>query len=173
MDTSQDMHISLVPPTPRDLEAFVREEIANYAAERIRDGGWPESEALDRARAELGPLLDRELAEAGERGQGLWSAVDADGVTVGWLWVRPTDGRPRSAFLYQITVAEALRRKGYGRAMLAALERRLAGDGIDELRLHVNLGNLPAQRLYAAAGYEQADEDGRVRLLRKTLRAVP
>jgi ribosomal protein S18 acetylase RimI-like enzyme len=173
MDPGEHPQITLVPPTAHDLEALVREEIANYVAERIRDGGWTESEALDRARAELGPVLDRELAEAGERGHGLWSAVDADGVTVGWLWVRPVDGRPRSAFLYQITVAEAVRRKGYGQAMLAALECRLAGDGIDELRLHVNLGNLPAQRLYAAAGYEQADAAVRVRLLRKTLRATP
>jgi ribosomal protein S18 acetylase RimI-like enzyme len=173
MDPGGHEAVTLVRLTAPNLETFVREEIANYAAERIRDGGWAESEAMDRARAELRPLLDRELAEAGERGHDLWSAVNADGLTVGWLWVRPVEGRPRTAFLYQITVAEPLRRKGYGRAMLAALERQLAGSGIDELRLHVNLANLPAQRLYAAAGYEQADEDGRVRLLRKRLRATP
>ncbi len=173
MDPHKERHITLVQLTGHDREAFVREEIANYAAERIRDAGWAEPEALDRARAELGRELDRELAEAEERGHDLWSAVNADGMTVGWLWVKPTDGRPRSAFLYQITVAEALRRRGYGRAMLGALERRLAAEGIEELRLHVNLGNLPAQRLYAAAGYEQADEDLRVRLLVKALRARP
>ncbi len=127
------------------------------------------SEALDRAHAALMPVLEGELAEAGEQDHGVWSAIRADGVAVGWLWVRPSDTRSRSAFLYQITVAESFRGMGYGRAMLAALEERLVRDGIDELLLNVNVGNLPARRLYAAAGYEQVDETGRVCRLRKRL----
>jgi ribosomal protein S18 acetylase RimI-like enzyme len=49
-------------------------------------------------------------------------------VTVGWLSVTASDDRSRSAFLYQITVAEPFRGMGYGRAMLAALEERLVRD---------------------------------------------
>jgi ribosomal protein S18 acetylase RimI-like enzyme len=164
--------VTLVPLAGQDREAFVREEVASYAAERLRDAAWPRSEALDRARAELLPVLERELAEAGEQGHDIWSAIGADGVAVGWLWVRPSEERSRSAFLYQITVAESFRRMGYGRAMLAALEERLVRDGIDELLLNVNVANLPARRLYAAAGYEQVDEDRRVCRLRKRLAAT-
>lgn len=169
MDPGGDRRIDLVPLGEPDRQAFVREEVANYAAERVRDAGWPDSEALDRARAELLPVLERELDEAGERGHALWSAISADGVTVGWLWMTPSEDRPRTAFLYQITVAESYRGMGYGRAMLAALEERLARDGVQELRLNVNLANLPARRLYAAAGYEQVDENRRVCRLRKRL----
>ncbi|HEV8250034.1 MAG TPA: GNAT family N-acetyltransferase [Gaiellaceae bacterium] len=161
--------ITLVPLTDADRDAFVREEIANYAEEQIRDAGWPRSEALARARAELLPVIERELAEARHW---VWSARNAEGATVGWLWVKPGDG-PRSAFLYQITVADSFRRMGYGRAMLAALEERLARDGIDELRLNVNVANVPARRLYATAGYEQLDDDGRVCRLRKRLLVEP
>ena len=161
--------VTLVPLVGRDREAFVREEVANYAEQQVRDAGWSPSEAMDRARAELLPALERELDEAAQRGHAVWSAVGPDRVTVGWLWVRPSPQRSRSAFLYQITVAAPLRGRGYGRAMLAALEERLARDGIDELLLHVNLGNLPARRLYAAAGYEQVGGDRRVRRLRKHL----
>jgi ribosomal protein S18 acetylase RimI-like enzyme len=89
-------------------------------------------------------------------------------VTVGWLWVKPGNS-PRSAHLYQITVAERFRRRGYGRAMLAALEERLIREGVDELGLNVNASNFPARRLYASAGYEQIGEDARVRRLRKRL----
>jgi ribosomal protein S18 acetylase RimI-like enzyme len=145
--------------------------VANYAAERIRDAGWDPSEALDHADRELSPVLERELAEADERGHDLWSAIRADGVTVGWLWVRPSVRGAGSAFLYQLTVVESFRGMGYGRAMLAVLEERLVRYGIDELRLHVNRGNLPARRLYAAAGYEQVDEDQRILRLRKRLGA--
>ena len=159
--------IALVPLTEADRDAFIREELANYAEEQIRDAGWPPAEALERSRAELLPVLERELAEPTWR---IWSARNADGVTVGWLWVKPGDS-PRSAHLYQITVAERFRRRGYGRAMLAALEARLARDGVDELTLNVNAANVPARRLYASCGYEQIAGDARVRRLRKWLRA--
>ena len=164
--------IELVRLAAPDRGAFLREEVANYAAERIRDAGWDPAEALDLAARALLPALERELAEADELGHDLWSANRADGVTVGWLWVRPADQRAGSAFLYQLTVAESFRGMGYGRAMLAALERRLVRHGVGELRLHVNRGNLPARRLYATAGYEQVDEDQRVLRLRKRLAAT-
>lgn len=172
MNAAGAPEITLVRLGEQGREAFVREEVANYAEEQIRDAGWPRSEALDRARAALLAVLERELAEAGEQGHPIWSAISADDVAVGWLWVRPSEERPRSAFLYQITVAASFRRMGYGRAMLAALEQRLVRDGIDELLLNVNVANLPARRLYAAAGYEQVDEDRRVCRLRKRLAAT-
>jgi ribosomal protein S18 acetylase RimI-like enzyme len=161
--------VTLVPLDGRDREAFVQEEVANHAEQQVRDAGWPRPEALERARAELLPTLERELDEAAQRAHAVWSAVGPDGVTVGWLWVQPSRQRSRSAFLYQITVAAPFRGRGYGRAMLAALEERLVRDGIDELLLHVNVGNLPARRLYAAAGYERVGGDRRVCRLRKRL----
>jgi ribosomal protein S18 acetylase RimI-like enzyme len=89
---------------------------------------------------------------------------------VGWLWVTPVDdASPGSVFLEQITVAKAFRRRGYGRAMLAVLEDLLAGSGVDELCLTVFVGNEPARLLYASAGYEQLDNDGRQCRLRKRL----
>jgi ribosomal protein S18 acetylase RimI-like enzyme len=56
--------------------------------------------------------------------------------------------------------------------MLAALEELLAGEGIDELVLNVNVANVPAHRLYAAAGYERVGGDERVDRLRKRLTAT-
>jgi ribosomal protein S18 acetylase RimI-like enzyme len=101
------------------------------------------------------------------RGDRLWSAVDGAGRTVGWLWVKPFDRAV--AFLEQITVVEAVRRQGHGRAMLAALEQFLAADAIEELRLHVNRANEAARALYTAAGYELTGGDERRLFLRKRL----
>ena len=160
--------VTLRPLTDEDRRAFFAEELANYADEQARDVGWTADEALARARAELGPILERELAEADERRHRIWTAIDPAGRAVGWLWVTPIeDGSSRAAFLYQITVAKAARRKGFGRAMLAALEELLAQRGITELRLNVNLANEPARRLYAAAGYEEIAQEGGRSCLRK------
>ena len=57
--------------------------------------------------------------------------------------------------------------------MLAALEERLARDGIGELVLPVNQANESARRLYAAAGYELVGSDDRVHRLRKRLSVEP
>jgi ribosomal protein S18 acetylase RimI-like enzyme len=166
--------VMLTPLTDDARDAFVEEELANYADQQVREAGWPRDEALERARAELTPVLDRELAEAAAQGHRLWAATNLDGRVVGWLWVTPLDKVSAGvAFLKQITVAEAWRRHGYGRAMLASLEDLLAGEGIDELRLNVFAANEPARRLYAAAGYEELGQDDRRRRLRKRLtRAV-
>lgn len=163
-------NVQLRPLHHDERAAFVEAEVANYAEQQVRDAGWPRDEALERARAELGPVLERELAEAPTKGERVWTAADVDGRTVGWLWVRPLAERT-AAFLYQITVAEPVRSRGYGRAMLAALEALLAAEGIEELRLNVFAPNEPARRLYAATGYEEVSRDGPRRHLRKRLAA--
>ena len=68
-----------------------------------------------------------------------------------------------------MTVARPFRRYGYGRAMLAALEALLAGEGITDLRLNVYESNLQAKCLYTAAGYETTGQYPTMRQLRKLL----
>jgi ribosomal protein S18 acetylase RimI-like enzyme len=162
--------VTLIPLTDEEREAFFVEEVANYADQQVRDAGWLRHEALDRARKELTPVLERDYAKGVEQGDRLWSAVDRTGRSVGWLWVKPLgDASSRVAFLEQITVADTARRQGHGRAMLATLEALLARDGIDELRLNVFRANDPARALYRAAGYEQTGADERRYFLRKRL----
>src|SRR6266487_6989375 len=98
MNVARVSLIALVPLAEHHRDAFIQEELANYAEERVRDAAWPRSQALERACAELLPVLERELAEAGQQGHDLWSAINTDGVVVGWLWVRPSEERLRSAF---------------------------------------------------------------------------
>ena len=160
--------VALIPLTEDERHTFLHEEVADYADQQVRDAGWPPARALDRARAEIAPVFDRELAEAMASDDRLWSAKSADGGSVGWLWVKPIDGRP-SVFLEQITVAARCRRRGYGRAMLSVLEELLAADGVDELRLNVFVGNEAARGLYSAAGCEEVGCDERRVRLRKAL----
>jgi ribosomal protein S18 acetylase RimI-like enzyme len=62
-----------------------------------------------------------------------------------------------------------MRRRGVGLAMLSALERMLAAEGIVELRLNVFEANQPARRLYGRAGYELVEQRDGKRHLGKRL----
>jgi ribosomal protein S18 acetylase RimI-like enzyme len=154
--------VTLIPLTDEERNAFLDAEIADHADQQMRDAGWPRSGAAERARAELSPLLEREHAQAEGRTDRLWSAIEPDGTTVGWLWVKSIDDLPpRAVFLEQVTVARGARRQGYGRAMLAALDELLMRDGVDEICLTVFRANEPARRLYRAAGDEPVGGDER------------
>jgi ribosomal protein S18 acetylase RimI-like enzyme len=165
--------ITLVPLSDEDRDEFFREEIANYADQQIRDAGWSPDDALDRAHSEFTPVLEREFAEAVAQGHRLWSAMALTGRSVGWLWVKPIEEGPAtSLYLEQITVAASCRRQGYGLAMLAALERLLAAEGIEDLRLDVSAANEGGQALYASAGYRLVVRgEGKVRLRKRLPRA--
>jgi len=163
--------VMLVPMSAQDLEAFVDEEVADYAHERVLDGAWSRRDALERARAELGRVIAWEHEAVTAERQRLLTAIDPDGVRVGWIWTKlgPPGPWAASAFLCQMTVARPVRNRGYGRSMLTALEALLANEGITELRLNVCESNLPARRLYSAAGYELAEQLPTMRRLRKRL----
>jgi ribosomal protein S18 acetylase RimI-like enzyme len=141
--------VVLVEMTDSEREDFVRCDVADYAA-YLADSG----SAADQIDWE--PRLRDEHATAVVNGDRQWTALATDGASVGWLWVMPAqaDMPSDSAFLYQILVRPESRRKGFGRAMLAALEDTLARDGIVEVRLNVFDTNHPARTLYADAGYE-------------------
>ena len=160
--------VALVPLAPEELDAFVAAQAAEDAAWQVERGEATDlAAAYARARAEIEP----EVEVAVRAGEQFWAAHDARGVTVGWLWVKPSVAGlpPDAAFLYQILVTPEARRRGYGGAMLAALEHVLAAAGRRELRLNVWDTNDAGRRLYARAGYEQVDRLPAKRQLRKRL----
>ena len=149
--------ITLVPVTPEERHAFTRALIADYAEWLVDRGDAPSLDAaLERAR----PEIEAEMAAVADPDGLLWSALDASGATVGWLWVQTAapDLPPNAAYLSQILVRPEARRRGHALAMLAAMDEELAARGIAEIHLHTNNTNLPGQQLYARAGYELVEQ---------------
>jgi len=165
--------VTLVPMASHDLDAFIHEEIADWADERVRDGTWSRGEAVERAQTDLLTVVAWEHEAVTAERQRLWTAINLTGEHVGWLWVKlgPPGPWSTSAFLCQMTVARTFRRHGYGRSMLAALEAMLATEGITDLCLNVCESNLPAKCLYAGAGFLLAEQYPTMRQLRKRLRS--
>ena len=149
--------ITLVPVTPEERHAFTRALVADYAEWLVDRGDAPSLDAaLERAR----PEIEAEMAAVADPDGLLWSALDASGATVGWLWVQTAapDLPPNAAYLSQILVRPEARRRGHALAMLAAMDEELAARGIAEIHLHTNNTNLPGQQLYARAGYELVEQ---------------
>ena len=61
------------------------------------------------------------------------------------------------AFIDELYVDEGYRRRGYGRAAIAHLERKAREMGVNAVHLEVDLGNDPAHELYRRGGYESHD----------------
>lgn len=61
--------------------------------------------------------------------------------------------RRLSGFVFNVNVNEAHRRKGIGRALMEHVEREVRRTGRRWVGLHLDDGNVPAQRLYETLGY--------------------
>jgi ribosomal protein S18 acetylase RimI-like enzyme len=132
-------------------------------------GEWPLEDALDHSLARSEWLFD---GTAFERGHRFLRAAEG-GRPVGWIWEGPShsDVEGPGHWLYQITVEEALRGRGVGNRVLAALERLLSREGVPELRLNVFRWNEAALRLYERRGYAVVGEFPTTMHLRKLLSA--
>lgn len=151
----QAPEVTLVALTEQERDAFIDQQVVDYAEQQIRDAGWSPDDALPRAVREFRSVIEQELLQARIDEHCLWAATNGDGAAVGWLWVKPPlDDMPSdSVFIEQITVKDEFRRQGYGLAMAEALEVELARGGTLTICLHVFSENTPALRLYERAGY--------------------
>jgi ribosomal protein S18 acetylase RimI-like enzyme len=147
--------IVLQPLTDAEYPEFVERQIEETARQHVNAGEWTPEAATTLARERLADLVADRLRGTGDR---FFTGVTADGTRVGWLWVSPAPsflgpGHERTRWLSQITVDEALRGQGYGRAMLEALHAQLHQERVAEIWLRVYDWNTVAQHLYRSLGY--------------------
>jgi ribosomal protein S18 acetylase RimI-like enzyme len=82
--------------------------------------------------------------------------IEADGEPVGDLWLAERDdGFQPGLFIFDITVDEAFRGRGYGRAAMLFAEEEARRRGRDRIALNVFGGNAVARNLYRSLGYEE------------------
>src|SRR5436190_9587942 len=115
------------------MDAFLVRQIAEYAEERRRVGHWNAAVAMGRSREEITELLGD---DPGARGHRFFKGIDEAKDRVGWIWIGPPPEifhLKGAMWLYQITVAEGARGRGFGRGMLVTLHRLLAGEGVEAL----------------------------------------
>lgn len=162
-DPPQLPEVRLARLSPREYARFVHEQIVEHAEQMDLAGTCAPEEALDRAVAELEPLLDGSHWAAGH---GFYKGVDPVEGGVGWAWLGPPSEKTR---LHQLTVHEPLLGRGYGASLLRAVEAEARRRGARELVLDVSRWNATAIRLFERAGYLVVKADGAAQRMAKRL----
>ncbi len=149
------VEVRLAPVAPAELEPYLERLVPEYAADHVRVGNWPAEGAEARARAQVAELLPQGVATPGHA---LFHVQDASGVTVGTLWLATHSSRTGAveAFVYDLEIDPAHRRKGFASAALREAAAWARRQGARQLALHVFGDNAAARRLYRSLGFEEA-----------------
>lgn len=145
--------VRLEPISQADFDVWLARTVGEYAQEKVQAGNYHVDEALERAAQEFRELLPEGRSTPGQHLFSIVDVVSGDHVGVVWFAERPRG--PRSeAFIYDLVIQEAFRRRGYGRAAMIALEEEVRRLGIGRIGLHVFGHNRAAWALYDQLGYE-------------------
>jgi ribosomal protein S18 acetylase RimI-like enzyme len=140
--------VRLRPLRDDEFAAWDEAHRRQYARGLVEHARLSPEEADAKVARDIPVVLPHGLATAGVR---IW-AVEADGRAVGSVFLGVRDG---GAWLYDITIDEAERGRGIGRAAMLALEDEARALGYDRVALNVWGGNEVARGLYRSLGYAE------------------
>jgi ribosomal protein S18 acetylase RimI-like enzyme len=153
--------IRLRPMTAGEFAEFRERAIHEYAAEHVRAGDWSAENAHALATAETDALLPAGAQTPGT----LLVMAESPGVgIVGLAWLALSHPQRQGAYIYDIEIMPEHRGRGYGRALLAALEDEARRHGAESIALNVFGDNHVARALYESSGYGVAAVAMRKRL---------
>jgi ribosomal protein S18 acetylase RimI-like enzyme len=147
--------VQLEPMTETQFQSYLGTAVEDYAQEHLKSGDCAPEDALRLAQEDYEKLLPDGLQS---KDHFLYSIRDdaLDGnQTIGMVWLGIIARRAgKSAFVYDISVREDLRRKGYGRKVIEKVEELVLEKGFNTVGLHVFGHNHAARALYEKMGYQ-------------------
>jgi len=147
--------VRFVPFDDADFQSWLVEAIPSFALTNVEDGRWTLAESITLSQEAHAALLPQGLDTPGQFFVNLHDAAAGERVGMLW-WAEAPKGGALQAWVYNLTIDEAARRRGYARAALRELERVARGHGMQQLGLHVFGHNHAARRLYESLGFEPA-----------------
>jgi ribosomal protein S18 acetylase RimI-like enzyme len=145
--------VSLRHPGAEEYARWSAAALDAYVDEIVASGSMSREAAEEKGRREDAELLPEGLATPGQ----LIFRVEVDEQPVGWLWLALRNPRAEAGvgFIYDITIDEALRGRGYGRAAMRLAEEEARRNGLHALALNVFGQNAIARTLYSSLGYRE------------------
>ena len=142
----------LRPMSDAEYQAWLLGAVPAFAADKVASGQWAPQDALTLSTQAHASLLPQGMATPGHH---FFVVQDAHGAAAGMLWfaVEPR-GLGQVAYVYNVEIAPAFRRRGLARQAFAALEDEARRLGLVGVALHVFGHNAGAQALYAGLGFQ-------------------
>ncbi len=140
-------------PSDEEYEEWSVLALRGYVDEIVDSGAMSRAAAEEKGRRDTAETLPQGLDTPGQ----LIFRLEADGQPVGWLWLALRDPRGEAGvgFIYDISVDEAFRGRGYGRAAMLLAEDEGRRHGLHALALNVFGHNAVARTLYSRLGYQE------------------
>lgn len=144
--------VNLAPMPASEFESFLERLVIEYAADKVRAGNWTPEESVARSRKDCLDLLPQGVDTPGHH---LYLIHDDEiGADVGVIWLAEDSRRSApTGFIYDLSVDERFRRRGYATRGMLALEDKARALGLETLQLHVFGFNHEARALYEKLGY--------------------
>jgi len=137
--------------TAAEYGAWIDATTVWYAEDRATATGMPRDVSREKARAQVATLLPDGHATAGVYLLVIVDDADAD---VGILWLGPHPDRPNTLYVWDLSIDEPFRGRGFGRAAMLAGEDLARDAGAVAIGLNVFGANTTARRLYDSLGYD-------------------
>jgi ribosomal protein S18 acetylase RimI-like enzyme len=147
-------HIALTTLTGEEFTEYYREAVAGYAAANVATGNWKPEDAVRRSEEAHAKLLPDGVATPKNH----LFAARVENRKVGAIWFAERDEASGPlAYVYDVRVDADQRGKGYGRAVMEAVEAEVRALGLTKIQLHVHGDNTTARTLYGSAGYAETN----------------
>jgi RimJ/RimL family protein N-acetyltransferase len=147
------MAVELIHFSPDVFVNYLERLLVHYAADKIKAGNVSPQNAEEQIRKEIAQLLPEGLQTPHHTFFEICEP-DSGGIAgILWIFYNPDDRRSQ-AFIYDIEIFDAYRRRGIATQTLLALEDHLRKLGAKRIGLHVFGFNTEAQALYLKLGYE-------------------
>ena len=141
--------VTFRPLREDEFEAWAAEHARGYAEGMISFADLSREQAEAKAARDVAAVLPQGVATEGAH---VWVVEDGNSRRVGTVFLGFREG---NAWLYDITIDEAERGRGFGRAAMLALEEEVRALGFAKLGLNVWGGNEVARSLYRSLGYAE------------------
>ena len=148
--------LRLIPMTKDEFEVYLEKAIPEYADENVRAGYWSEEEALERSRKSYEGLLPQGVQTENNYLYGI--QLEESGEKIGMVWMKHEAPRTHG-FIFDISIDEAKRGKGYGKKAMLTLEEFAKKMGLETIGLHVFAYNAAAMKLYKGLGYKVTSQN--------------
>jgi len=133
--------------------AFLRKE---YVRSMVDEAGMTTEAAEDKADADHASLFPGGRPQPHHRISLLEDATTSERAGhLFWAERQPPGSLGTRAYLYELYIEEAYRRRGFGRRALELLEEEARAQGLPGIDLNVWGGNAGARALYRAAGFDE------------------